>query len=114
MNKTRALDGSIMWRTVALAVIALLAGPGVQAWARGVEPYAAPPISFAFPGSSSLSRGQSIITSRGPAFVTGNAGSMATIALPGGGGQGFLMNNGNGSSTLIAPGTAPQTVFTPR
>jgi hypothetical protein len=100
-----------MWRPVALAAIALLAGSGAQAWARGVASYATPPTSF---GSSSLSTGQSIITSRGPAFVTGNAGSMNTIALPGGGGQGFLMNNGNGSSTLIAPGTVPQTVITPR
>jgi hypothetical protein len=110
MNKTRALDWHIVRRTVALAVIASLAGSGVQAWARGVAPYAAPPTLL---GSSSLSAGQSIVTSRGPAFVTGNAGSMNTIALPGGG-QGFLMNNGNGSSTLIAPGAVPQTLITPR
>jgi hypothetical protein len=51
---------------------------------------------------------QSIGTSRGPAFVTGNIGSMDTIALPGSGEQGFLMNNGNGSSTLFAPDAVPQ------
>jgi hypothetical protein len=114
MNNTRALDWRTMSRTVALAAIALLAGSGVQARARGVPSYAAPPTSLALPGSSSVSIGQSIVTSRGPAFVTGNVGSMATIALPGSGGQGFLMNNGNGSSTLFAPGAVPQTLITPR
>jgi hypothetical protein len=105
MNNTRALDWHIARRTVALTAIALLAGSGAQAWARGVAPGAASPTSLALPGSSSLSTGQS----RGPAFVTGNIGSMDTIALPGSGEQGFLMNNGNGSSTLFAPDAVPQT-----
>jgi hypothetical protein len=39
---------------------------------------------------------------------------MDTVTLPGSGTQGFLANNGNGSSTLFTPGGAPQTVFTPR
>jgi hypothetical protein len=58
--------------------------------------------------------GQSVITSRGPAFVTGRLGSLATTTLPGNRGQGFLMNNGNGTSTLIVPGGVPQVVVTPR
>ena len=58
--------------------------------------------------------GQSIVTSGGQAFVTGNLGSLATTTLPGSGGQGFLMNNGNGTSTLLVPGGVPQTVATPR
>jgi hypothetical protein len=114
MNQTHALDWGVTRRTVALAAIVLLAGSGVQAWARGVEPYAAPPASLALPGASSSSRGGSIVTSSGPAFLTGNVGSMDTVALPGSGGQGFLMNNGNGTSTLFAPGAVPQTVITPR
>jgi len=36
------------------------------------------------------------------------------VSGPGNGAQGFLSNNGNGSSTLFAPGLPPQTVFTPR
>jgi hypothetical protein len=114
MINTRTFGWRGMPKTVALAAIALLAGAGVQARARGVEPYAAPPAPLALFGSSSSSIGHSIITSRGPAFVTGNVGSMATIAFPGSFGQGFLMNNGNGSSTLFAPGAAPQTLITPR
>jgi hypothetical protein len=39
---------------------------------------------------------------------------MDTVALPGSGGQGFLVNNGNGTSTLFAPGGVPQTVVNPR
>jgi hypothetical protein len=58
--------------------------------------------------------GQSFLTSRGPAFVTGNLGTMQTTTIPGSGGEGFLMNNGNGTSTLLTPGGLPQTVATPR
>jgi hypothetical protein len=58
--------------------------------------------------------GQSVLTSRGPAFITGHLGSFATTTLPGSDGQGFLMNNGNGTSTLIVPGGAPQVVAAPR
>jgi hypothetical protein len=53
-------------------------------------------------------------TSRGPAFITGNFGSMQTTTIPGSGAQGMLMSNGNGTSTLLAPGMLPQVVATPR
>jgi hypothetical protein len=39
---------------------------------------------------------------------------MDTTTFPGSGGQGFLMNNGKGSSTLYAPAAVPQTVITLR
>ena len=68
----------------------------------------------AFHDSQGSMAGQSVITSRGPAFVTGNVGSLATTTLPGSAGQGFLMSNGNGTSTLLVPGGVPQTVATPR
>jgi hypothetical protein len=61
-----------------------------------------------------MTPGQSVLTSRGPAFVTGNLGSFQTTTVPGSGGVGFLMNNGNGTSTLLTPGGLPQTVATPR
>jgi hypothetical protein len=105
MVKTRALDSRIMPRAIAVAALALLAAAVVQASALGAEPYAA---------STTPSMGQSVIMSRGPAFITGHVGSMDTITLPGSGVQGFLMNNGNGSSTLVAPGSVPQTVISPR
>lgn len=56
----------------------------------------------------------SLDTSRGPAYITGNFGSLQTTTLPGNAGQGLLMNNGNGTSTLVAPGSLPQVVATPR
>jgi len=56
----------------------------------------------------------SLDTARGPAYITGNFGSLQTTTLPGSAGQGLLMNNGNGTSTLVAPGSLPQVVATPR
>jgi hypothetical protein len=58
--------------------------------------------------------GQSFMTPRGPGFVTGGTGSVATATIPQSGGQGFLLNNGNGTDTLIVPGRAPQIVTIPR
>ena len=47
--------------------------------------------------------GQSIIASHGPIITTGHVGTTQTTTLPGGGGQGLLSNNGNGTSTLTSP-----------
>ncbi len=58
--------------------------------------------------------GQTVLTPRGPAFTTGHFGGVQTTTLPGGAGQGLLMNNGNGTSTLTGPGGAVTTVPTPR
>jgi hypothetical protein len=114
MVKSRTLESRIVRKTVAVAAMALLAGAAVQASARGAEPWSVSATPVALLGSSSSSVGHTIFTSRGPAFVTGHLGSMDTVMRPGNGAQGFLSNNGNGSSTLFAPGLPPQTVFTPR
>jgi hypothetical protein len=92
--------------SIAVMAMALLMGLGGTAWARVSGP-ALIDVQATMPG-------QSIITSRGPAFVTGNLGSFQTTTIPGSGGEGFLMNNGNGTSTLLTPGGLPQTVATPR
>ncbi|HEX3573172.1 MAG TPA: hypothetical protein VHU42_01115 [Rhodopila sp.] len=68
----------------------------------------------AMPGPQVPTVGQTVMTPRGPAFVTGSAGAMATTTVPGTGRQGFLINNNNGTSTLIQPGGAPEVVATPR
>ena len=91
MVKTLNHEFRIVRRPTAVIAMALLVGLCGQAWA-----------------------GQPVFTSRGPAFVTGQFGSLETTTLPGSGGQGLLMNNGNGTSTLIVPGGVPQTVATPR
>jgi hypothetical protein len=54
------------------------------------------------------------MTPRGPGFVTGGNGPMATATVPGSAGQGFLINNGNGTSTLVVRGSAPEILSTPR
>jgi hypothetical protein len=96
MVKTFKLAPRILRKPAAIIATGLLLGLCGQAWARSAEP------------------GQSVITSRGPAFVTGHLGALETTTVPGSVGQGLLMNNGNGTSTLIVPGGVPQTVATPR
>lgn len=80
------------------------------ATATGLSPALAAP-SFSG-GLSSPAVGARVMTSRGSGVVTGSIGSMGITTMPGSGGQGFLMNNGNGTSTLIVPGGAPQVVPT--
>ena len=67
----------------------------------------------AFGTTSGPSAGQALFTARGPIVATGRVGNMETTTLPGGGGVGFLTNNGNGTSTLIGPGLTT-TIPTPR
>jgi hypothetical protein len=91
---------------VAVIATALLMGLGGTAWARVTGPGLFN-VQAPMPGGS-------VLTSRGPAFVTGNLGSFQTTTIPGSAGEGLLMNNGNGTSTLLTPGGIPQTVATPR
>jgi hypothetical protein len=76
---------------------------------------AAPTVMFGAPSGSQAPRlGSFFAGPRGSEIVSGNIGSMATNTLPGSGGQGFLINNGSGTSTLLPPGNVPQVVATPR
>jgi hypothetical protein len=105
-DMTKTIGSELRKRRLAAAVLVagLLAGTGGQAWA-------APSYQTTVPGPGA---GRSFETSRGPAFITGSVGSMETTTLPGSVGQGLLMNNGNGTSTLLVPGGVPQVVATPR
>jgi hypothetical protein len=82
--------------------------------ATGLSPAALAAESSFMGGSSSPSVGAPVATSRGFGVVTGTIGSTGITSLPGSGGQGFLMNNGNGTSTLIVPGGTPQVISTPK
>jgi hypothetical protein len=76
---------------------------------------AVPTVTFGASSGSQVPRlGSFFAGPPGSEIVSGNIGSMATNALPGSGGQGFLMNNGNGTTTLLLPGGVPQVVTTPR
>ena len=92
-----------IWSTDAVLAVPLVAGIASEARAAG-----------SFLSSPGPAVGSAIQTSRGSAFVTGSIGSMQTTTLPGSAGQGLLMNNGNGTSTLIVPGGVPQVVAIPR
>jgi len=114
MVKTLNHEFRIVRRPTAVIAVALLVGLCGQAWAGGASPLSASATQVAFLDSQGPTAGESVFTSRGPAFVTGHVGSWETTTLPGSGGQGLLMNNGNGTSTLIVPGGIPQTIATPR
>jgi len=87
---------------IAAAILSLSAGP---AFALG----------FNSGTSGGLDQGQTLMMPRGgPIVTTGRIGQMQTTTLPGSAGQGLLMNNGNGTSTLIMPGGMPETLATPR
>jgi hypothetical protein len=47
-------------------------------------------------------------------LVTGSSGGGESVMIPGSAVPGTLMNNGNGTSTMIVPGGPPQVVPTPR
>ncbi len=51
---------------------------------------------------------------RGPAYTTGQFGSLQTTTVPGSPSQGLLMDNGDGTSTLLSPGAPPEVVATPK
>jgi hypothetical protein len=63
---------------------------------------------------SSPTRPSSITASRGPGLVTGTAGSPESVVMPGSPVNGTLMNNGNGTSTMMVPGQTSGVVPTPR
>ncbi len=67
-----------------------------------------------FGHSTTLDHGQSVLTGRGQIVTTGRVGQLETTTLPSGGGQGILMNNANGTSTLIGSNGAITTLPTPR
>jgi hypothetical protein len=67
-----------------------------------------------FGRSPSFDRGQAVMTGRGSVVTTGHVGQFQTTTMPGGGGQGILMNNANGTSTLIGSNGTVTTLATPR
>jgi hypothetical protein len=81
----------------------------ITAAVLGLSAGAAPAVPLQSPPA-----GQAILTSRGPVITTGRAGTVQTTTLPGGGGQGLLFNNGNGTSTLTGPSGFVSVVATPR
>jgi hypothetical protein len=71
-------------------------------------------IALAQTSNSSPSVGSPVVTSHGPGVVTGTMGSTTTTTIPGSGGQGLIMNNGNGTSMVTTPGHPPETIATPK
>jgi hypothetical protein len=110
MTETFKSGLSAVHRPTTIIAITLLAGLCGQARAQDAGQAFPLPNQGAGFDSQANTAGRSVVTSRGPAFVTGHVGSWETTTIPGG----LLMNNGNGTSTLTVPGGVPQTVATPR
>src|SRR5689334_7483456 len=91
MTKLPRLNAGAAAALVAVATIVSIAGSASHAWAR-------PDYMSTVPMASA---GRVFGTLRGPAYVTGSIGSLQTTTVPGSAGQGLLMNNGNGTSTLV-------------
>ena len=93
----------------ALAVAAL--APGALAPAAHAQGVIAP-LAQPSPTIATGSPGQVVNTPRGPEVSAGGTRSYEQLSGPGGGG--IMTPNSNGTSTIIAPSGATQTVPTPR
>jgi hypothetical protein len=98
---------------VATTVLAVLIGAAqAQVPASGSAPQAVftPPAAL----SPSVSPSAGVSTSRGAGLVTGSPGSPQMVTIPGSAVPGMLLNNGNGTSTIMVPGGPSEVVPTPR
>jgi hypothetical protein len=75
-----------------------------------------PPAVVAPPATPtpSITTRPGVSTSRGVGLVTGSPGSPQMVTIPGSAVPGTLINNGNGTSTIMVPGSASEVVPTPR
>jgi hypothetical protein len=55
-----------------------------------------------------------VASSHGSGLVTGSPGGPQSVTLPGSAVPGTLINNGNGTSTIMIPGSPSEVVPTPR
>jgi hypothetical protein len=96
------LQAAMLLATLTAPALAQLQPPTA---APGFQPPSAPPPILAPPA---------VTTSRGGGLVTGGTGSPQSVMIPGSPVPGMMLNNGNGTSTIMIPGGASETVPTPR
>lgn len=103
----------IRFRLVAATVLAALAGPAIaQVPPAGGAPGFQAPVQT--PSPSPVVAPPSVTTPRGSGLVTGSPGGPQMIMIPGSPVPGMMMNNGNGTSTIMVPGSASEVVPTPK
>jgi hypothetical protein len=105
----------IRLRLVIAFLAALTGSAGAQAPPIGGT-MASPPAVVAPPATPtpSITTTPGVSTSRGAGLVAGNPGSPQMVTIPGSAVPGTLINNGNGTSTIMVPGSASEVVPTPR
>jgi hypothetical protein len=95
---------------LATIFMAVLTGSAQAQIPPAGRPVVAPPVTPA----PSIAGAPGITTSRGAGLVTGTPGSPQTVTIPGSAVPGTLINNGNGTSTIMVPGSPSELVPTPR
>jgi len=77
---------------------------------------ASPPPVVAPPATPSpgIAATPGVTTSHGAGLVTGNPGSPQMVTIPGSAVPGTMINNGNGTSTIMVPGSPSEVVPSPR
>jgi hypothetical protein len=97
--------------SLALIGLAAIGGPAL---AQLSAPGAAPGFQAPIMAPPPIMAPSSIGTSRGSGLVSGTAGSPRSVMIPGSPVPGMLLDNGNGTSSIMVPGSTTQVVPTPR
>jgi hypothetical protein len=95
-------------------VLTGLVAIAVPALAQLSPPGAAPGFQAPITAPPPITPPASIGTSRGSGLVSGSAGSPRSVMIPGSPVPGMLLDNGNGTSSIMVPGGTTQVVPTPR
>ena len=98
-------------KPILIATAMLLSSLPASSFAKGMGGggFSSPGAALASPSASP----PALFTNRG-GTVTGHIGQLTTTTMPGTAGQGMLIPNGDGTSTLIGPGGGISTVQTAR
>ena len=98
---------------VSATVLAALTGSAQAQIPPSGGTMAPPPAVVAAP-IPSITPTPGVTTSRGAGLVTGSPGSPQMVTIPGSAVPGMLINNGNGTSTIMIPGSTSEVVPNPR
>jgi hypothetical protein len=101
---------------LALIFLAVLSGSAQAQVPPAGGTVTAPPPIVAPPATATpnIATAPGITTSRGAGLLTGTPGSPQMVTIPGSAVPGMLINNGNGTSSIMVPGGPSELVPTPR
>jgi hypothetical protein len=117
--RTSSRKSEMIRLRLAVAILAAMTAPALaqtapSGGAPGFQPMAPPVFQPMAPSSAPIAPSSGVTTSRGAGLVTGSPGSPQTVIIPGSPVNGMMMNNGNGTSSIMIPGSPSEVVPTPR